>query len=409
MRDKVELLAPAGDMERLKTAIKFGADAVYLAGNNFGLRKNSKNFDENELKEAVDYAHKNNVRCHVTMNIVPHDKDLEGIIVYIKYLEKIGVDALIISDPGIFNIAKENSNIDLHISTQASVTNSHTINFWYKLGAKRVILARELSLEEIIEIRKNVPKDLEIECFIHGAMCISYSGRCLLSNYMTGRDANRGDCAHACRWKYSIQEEKRPGEYYPIGEDENGTFIMNSKDLCLIDEINKLIEAGINSFKIEGRMKTVFYVATVIRSYRQAIDAYYNDSFDEKVAKKYLDEIKKASHRHFTKGFFYKKADSDSQIYENSSYIRGYDFIAVVLDYDKENKIAKLEERNKFILGDEVEIFGNSPEFIKFKIDNMKDSNGSDIEVANKAKQIVYIKIDHELEKGDMVRRKIEE
>ena len=332
MKDKVELLAPAGDMEKLKAAIKFGANAVYMAGNNFGLRKNSKNFDKDELKKAVDYAHEHGVRCHITMNIVPHDNDLDGIIEYIKYLDEIGVDALIISDPGIFNIAKENSNIDLHISTQASVTNSHTINFWYNLGAKRVILARELSLDEIIEIRKNVPKDLEIECFIHGAMCISYSGRCLLSNYMTGRDANRGDCAHACRWKYALQEEKRPGEYYPIAEDENGTFIMNSKDLCLIDEIDKLIEAGVNSFKIEGRMKTVFYVATVIRSYRQAIDAYYNGTYNEEVSKKYKDEIKKASHRHFTKGFFYNKADSNSQIYENSSYIRNYDFIAVVLE-----------------------------------------------------------------------------
>ncbi|MDU2830706.1 MAG: U32 family peptidase C-terminal domain-containing protein, partial [Anaerococcus sp.] len=353
--------------------------------------------------------HEHGVRRHITMNIVPHDNDLDGIVEYIKYLEEIGVDALIISDPGIFNIAKENSNIDLHISTQASVTNSHTINFWYKLGAKRVILARELSLDEIIEIRKNVPKDLEIECFIHGAMCISYSGRCLLSNYMTGRDANRGDCAHACRWKYALQEEKRPGEYYPIGEDENGTFIMNSKDLCLIDEIDKLIEAGIDSFKIEGRMKTVFYVATVIRSYRQAIDAYYNGTYSKEVSKKYMDEIKKASHRHFTKGFFYNKADSNSQIYENSSYIRNYDFIAVVLNYDKENKIAKLEERNKFIVGDEVEIFGNTPDFINYKIESMKDSKGNDIEVANKAKQIVYIKINHELKKGDMVRRKIEE
>ncbi|MDY3005482.1 U32 family peptidase [Anaerococcus porci] len=407
MNKEVELLAPAGDFEKLKAAIKFGANAVYMAGNSFGLRKNSKNFDSEELKAAVDYAHNHNVRCHITMNIVPHDNDLDGIVDYIKFLDKIGVDALIISDPGIFMIAKENSNIDLHISTQASVTNSHTINFWYNLGAKRVILARELSLDEIIEIRKNVPKDLEIECFIHGAMCISYSGRCLLSNYMTGRDSNRGDCAHACRWKYSIQEEKRPGEYYPIEEDEHGTFIMNSKDLCLIDEIDKLIEAGIDSFKIEGRMKTVFYVATVIRSYRQAINAYYKGTFNEKIAQKYFDEIKKASHRHFTKGFFYGRPGKDAQIYENSSYIRNYDFIAVVLDYDKNQKIAKLEERNKFILGDKVEIFGNNSEYIEFKINNMKDSNGNDIDTANKAKQIVYIKIDHELQKGDIVRREI--
>lgn len=407
MNKQVELLAPAGDFEKLKTAIKFGANAVYMAGNSFGLRKNSKNFNREELKEAVEYAHRRKVKCHITMNILAHDNDLEGIVDYIKYLEEIGVDALIISDPGIFSIAKENSNIDLHISTQASVTNSQTINFWYKLGAKRVILARELSLDEIIEIRKNVANDLEIECFIHGAMCISYSGRCLLSNYMTSRDSNRGDCAHACRWKYSLQEEKRPGEYYPIEEDENGTFIMNSKDLCLIEEIDKLIEAGIDSFKIEGRMKTVFYVATVIRSYRQAINEYYKGNFNKDIAQKYLKEIKKASHRHFTKGFFYNKADENSQIYENSSYIRGYDFIAVVLDYDDDKKIAKLEERNKFQLGDRVEIFGNSPDYIDFEIDNMEDSNGNEMQVANRAKQVVYIRINYRLQKGDIVRRKI--
>lgn len=409
MNKKVELLAPAGDMERLKTAIKFGSDAVYMAGNNFGLRKNAKNFDLESMKEAIDYAHDRGVRVHITMNIVPHDKDLYGIIDYIKTLEKIRVDALIISDPGIFQIAKENCNIDLHISTQASVTNSATINFWYKMGAKRVILARELSLEEILEIRKNVPKDLELECFIHGAMCISYSGRCLLSNYMTGRDANRGDCAHACRWKYSLQEQTRPGEFYPVYEDENGTFIMNSKDLCLLEDIDKLIEAGINSFKIEGRMKTSFYVATVIRSYRQAINSYYEGDFNEVTIKKYVNEIKKASHRHFTKGFLYGKPDSHAQIYETSSYIRTYDFIGVVIDYDKETKIATIEQRNRFYLGDQVEIFGNNKEFYNYKIDNMKNTKNEEIEVANKAKEIILMKINLPLEKGDMIRKIIED
>ncbi len=411
MKDKkVELLAPAGDMERLKSAIKFGANAVFLAGDSFGLRANAKNFDKDELKKAVEYAHDNNVRVHVTMNILPHDEDMTGLVEYLEYLDSIKVDALIISDPGIFALAKEHTNVDLHISTQASVTNSATVKFWHDMGAKRVILARELSFEEIKEIKKNAPEDMEIECFVHGAMCISYSGRCLLSNYMTGRDANRGDCAQSCRWKYSIQEETRPGEYYPIEEDgKGGTFIMNSKDLCLLNEIDKLIEAGVDSFKIEGRMKTAFYVATVIRSYRQAIDAYYEGKFNRDIVKKYYDEITKASHRHFTKGFFYNKPDSNDQIYENSSYIRNYDFIGVVLDYDKENKIATIEQRNRFFLNDEIEIFSNSPDYYEFKIDNMKNSKGEDIEVANKPKDKIMIKIDLPLEKGDMLRRKIED
>lgn len=408
MQDKkVELLAPAGDMERLQAAVKFGANAVFMAGDSFGLRANAKNFDRNAMKEAVKYAHDNNVRVHITMNILPHDSDLDGIEDYLKFLEEIGVDALIISDPGIFSLAKELTDIDIHVSTQASVTNTATVNFWYKMGAKRVILARELSLEEIIEIRKNTPKDLEIEVFIHGAMCISYSGRCLLSNYLTGRDANRGDCAQACRWKYSIQEETRPGEYYPIEEDGSGTFIMNSKDLCLIDEIDKLIEAGIDSFKIEGRMKTAFYVATVVRSYRQVIDAYYEGNYNKEIIDKYFTELQKASHRHYTKGFFHKKPDGNDQIYENSSYIRNYDFIGTVLDYDKNSKIATIEQRNRFFLDEEIEIFGNSKDFYKFKIDNMKNTKGENIEVANKPKEKILIYIDLPLEKGDMLRREI--
>ena len=406
---KVELLAPAGDMERLETAVKFGADAVFMAGDSFGLRANAKNFDRDAMIKAVDYAHQNNFRVHVTMNILPHDEDMNGLEDYLKFLDEIGVDALIISDPGIFSIAKELTNIDIHISTQASVTNTATVNFWYKMGAKRVILARELSLEEIINIRKNTPKDLEIEVFVHGAMCISYSGRCLLSNYMTGRDANRGDCAQACRWKYSIQEENRPGEYYPIEEDGSGTFIMNSKDLCLIDELDKLIEAGIDSFKIEGRMKTAYYVATVVRSYRQVINAYYEGNYNQKTITKYFNELQKASHRHYTKGFFHNKPDGDAQIYENSSYIREYDFIGTVLEYYPDKKEALIEQRNRFYEGEDIEIFGNSKDFIEYKITNMRNAKGTKIDVANKAKEKILISIDYPVKKGDMMRRIIKE
>lgn len=406
---KVELLAPAGDMERLEAAVKFGANAVFMAGDSFGLRANAKNFDREAMKKAVDYAHENGVNVHITMNIVPHDEDMVGIEDYLKYLDEIGVDALIISDPGIFSIAKELTDIDLHVSTQASVTNSATVNFWYNMGAKRVILARELSLEEIIEIRNNTPKDLEIEVFVHGAMCISYSGRCLLSNYMTGRDANRGDCSQACRWKYSIQEENRPGEYYPIEEDGSGTYIMNSKDLCLIDELDKLIEAGIDSFKIEGRMKTAFYVATVIRSYRQVIDAYYEGNYNEETVQKYFDELQKASHRHYTKGFFHKKPDGEDQIYENSSYIRKYDFIGTVLAYNSDTKEAIIEQRNRFFPGEEIEIFGNSKDFYEYKIPSMRNAKGEELEVANKPKEKIYVTIDLPLEEGDMLRRVISE
>lgn len=406
--NKVELLAPAGDMERLKASIKFGANAVFMAGDSFGLRANAKNFDRQAMIDAVEYAHKNGVRVHITMNIVPHDNDLDGIEDYLKFLDDIEVDALIISDPGIFMKAKELTDIDLHISTQASVTNTDTVNFWYKMGAKRVILARELSLEEIIEVRKNTPKDLEIEVFVHGAMCISYSGRCLLSNYMTGRDANRGDCAQACRWKYSIQEENRPGEYYPIEEDGSGTYIMNSKDLCLIDELDKLIEAGIDSFKIEGRMKTAFYVATVVRSYRQVIDAYYDGNYNKEIVQKYFNELEKASHRHYTKAFFYNKPDSNTQIYENSSYIRKYDFIGVVLEYNSKTKEAIIEQRNRFFLGDEIEIFGNYKDYYNYKIDNMRNNKGEELEVANRPKEKISMTINLPLEAGDMLRKVIE-
>ena len=306
--EKIELLAPAGDLEKLKMAIMYGADAVYLGGEAFGLRTASKNFTMEEIKEGVEFAHSRNKKIYVTMNIIPHNEDLQGLEDYVLELYNNNIDGVIVSDPGIFSIIRKTTpELPIHLSTQASVTNYETIMFWYELGIRRIVLARELSLKEIEEIIERVPKDLEIEVFIHGAMCISYSGRCLLSNYMTGRDANMGDCAQACRWKYRLVEEKRPGEYFPVFEDEKGTFIMNSKDLCMLEHIDKLINAGIKSFKIEGRVKSSYYVATVIRSYRMAIDEYYRDPENYKFNESLLDEIKKVSHRDFTTGFYFRK------------------------------------------------------------------------------------------------------
>ena len=388
---KVELLAPAGDLDKLKTAIDYGADAVYMAGPDYGLRTASKNFTIEDMKEAVEYAHSRGKKIYITMNILAHNDDLEGIEDYIQNLIDINVDALIVSDPGIYSIIRSiNKDIEVHMSTQASVTNFRTVKYWMDQGIKRIVLARELSLKEIQDIKKNIP-DSELECFVHGAMCMSYSGRCLLSNYMTGRDANRGDCAQACRWKYRLVEEKRPGEYFPIEEDEKGTFIFNSKDLCMIEHLDKLIKAGINSLKIEGRVKSQYYVATVVRSYR---------------AKRLLEEIKKVSYRDFTTGFFEKKPDENDQLYESSSYIRKYDFVGLLLDYDEESKIATFEQRNRVFKGDEVEIFGPEDGFITTKIEKMYDEKMNEIEVANKAQQIFKIKIEEKLQPNSMMRKK---
>ena len=403
---KVELLAPAGDLDKLKTAIDYGADAVYMAGPDYGLRTASKNFTLDDMKEAVEYAHSRDKKIYITMNILAHNDDLEGIDDYIQSLIDINVDAPIVSDPGIYSIIRSiNQDIEVHMSTQASVTNFRTVKYWMDQGIKRIVLARELSLKEIQDIKKNIP-DSELECFVHGAMCMSYSGRCLLSNYMTGRDANRGDCAQACRWKYRLVEEKRPGEYFPIEEDEKGTFIFNSKDLCMIEHLDKLIEAGIDSLKIEGRVKSQYYVATVVRSYRIAIDKYYNNEFDEQTAKRLLEEIKKVSYRDFTTGFFEKKTDENDQLYESSSYIRKYDFVGLLLDYDEENNIATFEQRNRVFKGDEVEIFGPEDGFITTKIEKMYDEKMNEIEVANKAQQIFKIKIEQKLQPNSMMRKK---
>lgn len=407
---KIELLAPAGDMNKLKTAVEYGADAVYLGGESFGLRKASKNFSVEDIKWATNYLHERGKKIHVTLNIIPHDKDIVGVEEYIEKLNDIGVDALIVADPGMFmKVKKVAPNFPIHISTQGSVTNVETVKFWKDLGAERVVMARELSLEEVSDIIKNVGDEIEIETFAHGAMCMSYSGRCLLSNYMTGRDANMGDCAQPCRYKYHLVEEKRPGEYFPIEEHDEGTFIMNSKDLCMIEHIDDMIRAGISSLKIEGRVKSEYYLATVIRSYRMAIDVYYEDPENYKYDPYLLEEIKKVSHRDFTTGFFYGKANENSQVYEDNSYIRGYDFVGIVLDYNNDTKVATIEQRNRIFKGEDIEIFGPGIKHFNYNIQEMYDDKDREIEVANKAKQIFKIKIDKLVKKGFILRRENDE
>ena len=409
---KVELLAPAGDLEKFKTAIQYGADAVYLAGDKLGLRTASKNFSLDDIKEATKIAHDLDKKVYLTLNVISHNKDLEGVDEYIQSLDEAGVDAFIVSDPGIFQKVKTLApSKEIHISTQANITNTATVEFWKSLGADRVILARELSLEEIKEIKNEVKDSIMIEAFVHGAMCMSYSGRCLLSNFMTGRSANMGDCAHPCRYKYYLMEETRPGEYYPITEDEKGSYIMNSKDLCMINYIPELIEAGVDSFKIEGRVKSEYYVATVINQYRRAIDDYYEDiekynyNRDNNI---YLEEIEKVSHRDFTTAFFFGDVKEASLTYDNSSYIRLYDFVAKVLDYDEDKKLMKVQERNKFSIGDEVEIFG--PKFYdKFTINKIYDEDMNEVDNINTPMKEAYLAYDKKVEYNYMIRRKANE
>ncbi|NLK44079.1 MAG: U32 family peptidase [Tissierellia bacterium] len=408
--DKIELLAPAGDLEKLKMAISYGADGVYLGGDSFGLRKASKNFSLEEIEEGIKFAHERGKKVYVTLNIVPHDEDMEGLEEYVTRLYEMKVDAVIVSDLGMMSvISRTVPDLPIHISTQASITNYETIMFYYNLGVRRVVLARELSLKQIESLTSKLPKDMEIETFVHGAMCISYSGRCLLSSYMTGRDANRGDCAHPCRYKYALVEEKRPGEYFPVYEDDQGTFIMNSKDLCMIEHIPELIKAGIKSFKIEGRVKSSYYVATVIRAYRMAIDEYYKNPDKYEFNKKWLEEIKKASHRDFTTGFYFGRPKEEAQVYTSSSYIRGYDFVGLVLDYDEETKIATVEQRNRMFVGEEIEVFGPNKDYFIQKIDKMWDEEGNEIVVAPHPQQIVKIYMEKPVEKMDIIRKKRED
>ena len=402
-----ELLIPASSLEVLKTAVIFGADAVYIGGEAFGLRAKAKNFSMEDMKEGIQFAHEHNVRVYVTANILAHNGDLPGVEEYFKELKEIGPDALIISDPGVFMIAKRVCpEIEIHISTQANNTNYGTYRFWHELGAKRVVSARELSMKEIKEIRSNIPDDLEIETFVHGAMCISYSGRCLLSNYFTGRDANQGACTHPCRWKYAVMEESRPGEYLPVYENERGTYIFNSKDLCMIGHIPDLIDAGIDSFKIEGRMKTALYVATVARTYRKAIDDYLKDPvLYEKNMPWYLDQISNCTYRQFTTGFFYGKPDSEAQIYDSNTYVKEYTYLGIVGGSNAEG-LYRIEQRNKFSVGETIEIMKPNGDNIEAKVLRIVNEEGGEQESAPHPKQVLYIDLGVPMEQYDILRRK---
>ena len=404
---ETELLIPASSLEVLKTAVLYGADAVYIGGEMYGLRAKAKNFSEKDMEEGIRFAHQHGVKVFVTANIVAHNEDLEGIHDYFRSLRAIKPDALIISDPGVFTIAKEECpEIQIHISTQANSTNYATYNFWYNLGASRVVAARELSLKEIAEIREHIPEDMEIEAFIHGAMCISHSGRCLLSNYFTGRNANMGACTHPCRWKYYVMEESRPGEYLPVEENERGTYIFNSKDLCMIEHVPDLIEAGVDSFKIEGRMKTALYVAAVTRTYRRAIDDYKKSpELFQKNLDYYREEIAKCTYRQFTTGFYYGKTDENSQIYDANTYIKEYTYIGIVQEID-ERGYHKIYQRNKFSVGEEIEVMIPDGTNKVLRVLAMENEKREPVESAPHPKQEIWIDFGEKLEPGYLLRRK---
>lgn len=401
---KPELMVPASSLEVLKSAVRYGADAVYIGGEVFGLRAKAKNFTIEEMKEGVEFAHDAGVKVYVTVNILAHNDDLEPALEYIKELKDVNPDALIIADPAIFTIVREVwPEIDIHISTQANNTNYGTYLFWHKLGAKRVVSARELNLREIREIRDSIPEDLEIETFVHGAMCISYSGRCLLSSFMAGRDANKGACTHPCRWKYAVVEESRPGQYMPVEENERGTYIFNSKDLCMIDHIPELVEAGIDSFKIEGRMKTVLYVATVARTYRMAIDDYFEDSEKYKSnIPKYNELISQCTYRQFTTGFFFGKPDEDAQIYDKNEYEKDSVYLGIVEDV-KDNVI-ELTQKNKFKVGDTIEIMKKDGEDIPTKVISIKDEKGNEMDSCPHPQQKIFVELDKQPDVGDILK-----
>ena len=413
MRNKPELLIPASSLEVLKTAVLYGANAVYIGGDMYGLRAKAHNFSRAEMEEGIAFAHAHGVKVYVTVNIVAHNEDLQGVEVYLKELKEIRPDAMIISDPGIFTLARTICpEIDIHISTQANNCNYGTYQFWHDLGATRVVSARELSIEEIKGIREHIPDDLEIETFIHGAMCISYSGRCLLSNYFTGRDANQGACTHPCRWRYYVMEEERPGEYLPVEETERGTYIFNSKDLCMIEHIPDLVAAGIDSYKIEGRMKTALYVAAVARTYRKAIDDYFADpDLYQRNMDYYKSEIAKCTYRQFTTGFFYHKPTHETQIYDSNTYVKEYTYIGLIESVEA-GKIV-LTQRNKFVVGETLELMAVNGENVQYRVVSIADEKGRLMESAPHPKQVVTVELEPltdgtmlALEEGLLLRRK---
>ena len=403
---KPELLAPAGNMEKLKMALLYGADAVYLGGKAFGLRAFGGNFTNEELQEAVDFAHKLGKKIYVTVNIFPHNSDIAKLPAYLTFLNEIKVDAILVADLGVFTLAKEYApDVELHISTQANNTNWAAVNAWAELGASRGVLAREMSLEEIKEIREKC--SVELEMFVHGAMCISYSGRCLMSNYLTGRDANRGSCAQPCRWNYALVEEKRPGQYFPVLEDERGTYIFNSKDMCLLPYLPDVIASGVDSLKIEGRMKSVHYAASVVKAYREAIDSYFAAPEQFEVKKEWVEELDKVSHRAYTTGFYYGRPTEKDQIYGTSSYTQTSDFVGLVLDYDEKTGFATVEQRNNMKVGQEIEIF--QPHLAGYRqiLQEMYNDEGEAIQVAPHPQQIVKIRMDKPVEPYGILRRDI--
>lgn len=403
---KPELLAPAGNMEKLKMALLYGADAVYLGGKAFGLRAFGGNFTNEELQEAVDFAHKLGKKIYVTVNIFPHNNDIAKLPAYLTFLNEIKVDAILVADLGVFTLAKEYApDVELHISTQANNTNWAAVNAWAELGASRVVLAREMSLEEIKEIREKC--SVELEMFVHGAMCISYSGRCLMSNYLTGRDANRGSCAQPCRWNYALVEEKRPGQYFPVLEDERGTYIFNSKDMCLLPYLPDVIASGVDSLKIEGRMKSVHYAASVVKAYREAIDSYFAAPEQFEVKKEWVEELDKVSHRAYTTGFYYGRPTEKDQIYGTSSYTQTSDFVGLVLDYDEKTGFATVEQRNNMKVGQEIEIF--QPHLAGYRqiLQEMYNDEREAIQVAPHPQQIVKIRMDKPVEPYGILRRDI--
>ena len=404
---KPELLIPASSLEVLKTAVMFGADAVYIGGEAFGLRAKAKNFSPEDMRAGIEFAHAHGVKVYVTANILAHNSDLDGAVAYFKELNELKPDALIIADPGMFMLAKEHCpGMELHISTQANNTNYQTYLFWWQQGAKRVVSARELSLAEIKEIRDHIPEEMEIESFIHGAMCISYSGRCLLSNYFTGRDANQGACTHPCRWKYAVVEETRPGEYMPVYENERGTYIFNSKDLCMIEYIPEIVAAGIDSLKIEGRMKTALYVAAVARTYRKAIDDFfaleetYRNNMDW-----YRSEISKCTYRQFTTGFYFGKPSEETQIYDSNTYINEYVYLGIAEEITAEGKV-RIEQKNKFCVGDVIEIMKPDGRNVETKVEAMFDEKGVAVESAPHPQQILFLQLSETCEKYDLLRVK---
>lgn len=406
----IELLIPASSLEVLKTAVIFGADAVYIGGEAFGLRAKAKNFSMQDMKEGIAFAHKYGKKVYVTANILAHNDDLAGVEQYFKELREVKPDALIIADPGVFSIAREIlPDMELHISTQANNTNFRTYQFWYALGAKRVVSARELSIDELKQIREHIPEDMEIESFVHGAMCISYSGRCLLSNYFTGRDANQGACTHPCRWKYAVVEEKRPGEYLPVYENERGTYIFNSKDLCMISHIPELLEAGIDSLKVEGRMKTALYVATVARTYRRAIDDYQKEeALYRQHLSWYQEEISKCTYRQFTTGFFFGKPDESTQIYDNNTYVKEYTYLGIAGTVRQDGTF-ELEQRNKFTVGETVEIMKPDGSNIEAVVQSIEDEDGVQMDSAPHPQQKLWVLLSVRPDCFDIIRRKEED